>query len=84
MYKLLYNLQTGQLSCIVRLSDNACIPLCKDNIDYQEFLKWNKAQETPLDLNSTIEPVKPEPVRDLARELDDLKAKVAVLETKVK
>ena len=73
---------TGQV-CSIQ-NDNMSIPICEGNTDYQEFLKWNKVQKTPLDLNSTIEVVKPEPVRDLAKELDELKGKVIVLENKIK
>ena len=32
---------------IRRLSDNACIPKDPDNIDYQEYLKWVAAGNTP-------------------------------------
>ena len=39
--------------------DNADIGLSEQNPDFVEFLKWNKAQKTPLDLNSTIDVVKP-------------------------
>lgn len=89
MYKLLYNPIDGKLSGIKKISEGGSIPLCEANTDYQEFLIWNSEQKTPLDLNSTIEPVKPEPVRDLAAEItvqkaeiDELKIKVAGLETK--
>jgi hypothetical protein len=37
MYKLL-NAITGQY--VIRLSDNACIPMDEANTDYQEYLKW--------------------------------------------
>ena len=29
-----------KVSCIIRVSDNAFIPLKPDNTDYQEYLKW--------------------------------------------
>lgn len=38
MYKL-YNFQTGQ-QAIIRLEDNAIIPINKDNTDYQAYLAW--------------------------------------------
>ena len=75
MYQLIYDFQTGQVSSIQ--NGNMSIPLCEGNSDYQDFLKWNSEQETPLDLNSTIEVVPPEPARDLAKEIDDLKAQVS-------
>ena len=80
MYELAYDNTTGKVSGIRRLSDNASIPLCEGNADYQEFLIWNKAQTTPLDLSSTIEPVKPEPAKDLAKEIDDLQVRIEKLE----
>jgi len=83
MYVLNYDTMTGKVLNVKRLSDNAYIPLDERNMDYQDFLKWNSKQTTPLDLNSTIEPVKPQPVRDLAAEIDELKTKVKDLEDKV-
>jgi hypothetical protein len=84
MYKLFYDQITGKVASIIRLSDNASIPLDERNMDFQAFLKWNSAQAVPLDLKSTIEPIKPAPVRDLAAEVDLLKSKVTTLEAKVK
>ncbi len=34
---------TNKTSCIIRLSDSACIPLDPTNTDYQEYLEWTKA-----------------------------------------
>lgn len=82
MYKLHYGIGS-KVGCIIRLSDGANIPLCEANADYQAFLKWNRKQQIPLDLNSTIEPAKPEPARDLAKEIDDLKYKLETTELKV-
>jgi hypothetical protein len=39
MYKLLKNLQS-EISSVLRLSDNACIPFDPANTDYQAFLKY--------------------------------------------
>jgi len=46
MYKLtpLYN---GNQLNVIRLLDNAYIPFDPDNTDYQEYLKWLKAGNTP-------------------------------------
>ena len=90
-YKPSYNALTGKLVCIIRLKDKVLIPICEDNADYREFLLWNSQQQTPLDLNSTIEPVKPESEGfDLAtaaqklKEIDTLKARVQKLEKQAK
>ena len=48
MYKLCpLNLQ-GTQSDVQRLSDNAFIPFDPDNTDYQEYLRWLEAGNTPL------------------------------------
>jgi len=80
MYRLNYLPWDGTIGGVIRLSDNANIGLSETNPDFREFLEWNKAQKTPLDLNSTIVPVKPEPVRDLAGEITELRDRVAILE----
>jgi hypothetical protein len=49
MYKLT-NPSFGQTesNVVIRLSDNAFIPLVSDNIDYQQYLKWVALGNTPL------------------------------------
>jgi hypothetical protein len=37
-----------EAQCIKRLSDNAFIPFDPVNTDYQEYLKWLDAGNTPL------------------------------------
>lgn len=45
MYRL-YEL--GANKAIIRLSDNAFIPLDQENTDYQEYLKWIEEGNTLL------------------------------------
>ena len=49
MYKLGQNFRdTNQPICVWRLSDNASIPLDPANVDYQQYLAWLEAGNTPL------------------------------------
>ena len=48
MYKLQKSQLDGRISVITRLSDNSLIPLDEANTDYQEYLKWVEAGNTPL------------------------------------
>jgi hypothetical protein len=49
MYQQTKPLFEGQpAQCIKRLSDNAFIPFDPANTDYQEYLKWLDAGNTPL------------------------------------
>jgi hypothetical protein len=47
MYKLLKD-ENGDISVVLRLSDNAFIPFDPANTDYQEYLKWVAEGNTPL------------------------------------
>jgi len=39
MYKL-FKSREGDISTVLRLSDNACIPFDPANTDYQQYLAW--------------------------------------------
>jgi hypothetical protein len=47
MYKLIKNPFTNQIDQILRLSDNAFIPMDEQNTDYQAYLKWVSEGNTP-------------------------------------
>ncbi len=46
-YKLIKDFITNEVINIQRLSDNAFIPMIEDNKDYQTYLKWVEAGNTP-------------------------------------
>ena len=46
MYKLQKN-PSNEINSVIRLSDNATIPFDPANTDYQEYLKWLEAGNTP-------------------------------------
>jgi hypothetical protein len=48
MYKLHNDIVTGNIACVIRLSDGACIPFDPANTDYQEYLRWLEAGNTPI------------------------------------
>ena len=49
MYKLAGKDETGrQIACVFRIADNTWIPFDEANTDYQEYLKWVAAGNTPL------------------------------------
>ena len=81
MYKLNYDIFTGKV-CSINKGDSLSININSPSSALDEFLEWNSEQKTPLDLNSTIPVAPPAPVRDLAKELDELKAEVEKLKKK--
>jgi hypothetical protein len=48
MYKLMKSALTGEVSIVLRTTDNAYIPFDEANTDYQEYLKWVAEGNTPL------------------------------------
>jgi hypothetical protein len=44
----------GQSNSIIRILDGASIPFDLANTDYQEYLKWLEAGNTPLPADETI------------------------------
>ena len=48
MYKLMKNSYGGEPCIVLRLSDGAYIPFDQNNTDYQRYLKWLEAGNTPL------------------------------------
>ena len=47
MYKLAVLDLDGKQSCVTRKSDGASIPFNTENADYQEYLEWLAAGNTP-------------------------------------
>ena len=49
MYKLAHSIiQNNQPQVVIRLSDNANIPMDEANTDYQTFLLWKSEGNEPL------------------------------------
>jgi len=47
MYKNLTFMPNQEPVCVMRVSDGAIIPFDPDNTDYQEYLRWLEAGNTP-------------------------------------
>jgi len=47
MYKLIKSPLSNQVNSVLRLSDMACIPFDPANTDYQAYLRWLEAGNTP-------------------------------------
>jgi hypothetical protein len=56
MYKLHYSLTAQDIISVQRLSDGAFIPFDPDNTDYQAYLKWVEAGNTPQAADAATEP----------------------------
>ena len=54
MYKLIAKPSEG-FQNVIRLSDNVSIPFAEENSDYQEYLKWLGAGNTPLPADAPTE-----------------------------
>jgi len=48
MYKLINKPNTNQANSVQRISDNTYIPFDPANTDYQQYLAWLEAGNTPL------------------------------------
>lgn len=48
MYKLYKSKELGVLCGVIRLTDNAWIPMNEDNTDYQQYLAWLAEGNEPL------------------------------------
>lgn len=48
MYKLLKDKIRGTVRTVIRLEDNACIPMNEANTDYQAYLAWLAEGNEPL------------------------------------
>lgn len=56
MYKQYKTVMGDFAQGVIRTSDNACIPFDPDNTDYQAYLKWVEAGNTPQAADAATEP----------------------------
>lgn len=69
-----YRLSSGE--CVLRIEDNAFIPPDPANADYQEYLAWIEAGNTPEPapaLSPALEPTPAEKLAAAGLTVDDLK-----------
>lgn len=48
MYQLLLDMNGNPVNAVLRIADSAMIPFDPANRDYQEYLQWLAAGNTPL------------------------------------
>jgi len=53
MYKQTVNLTGNEPYCVIRTTDNACIPFDPANTDYQAYLQWLSEGNTPEPADTT-------------------------------
>ena len=56
MYQLQPDTIMGAATCVKRISDNAFIPFDHINTDYQAYLQWLDAGNTPLPTDTQEQP----------------------------
>ena len=47
-YKLGYSIGGEPANCVIRINDQTCIPFDPANTDYQQYLAWLEAGNTPI------------------------------------
>ena len=75
MYKINYDSETGQVNTIQK-DETMSLPICDGNMDFQDFLKWNKAQKAPLDYKTPIKVEPPEPQETIEERLKKVEAEL--------